>query len=48
MLLGGIEYFTSRTVSIKGELRYHIVSDILNGSFNPDGAAITIGLKKYF
>ena len=47
-LLGGIECFTSRTVSIKGELRYHIVSDILNGSFNPDGAAITIGLKKYF
>jgi hypothetical protein len=47
-LLGGIEYFTSRTVSIKGELRYHIVSDILNGSLNPDGAAITIGLKKSF
>ena len=45
-LLGGIEYFTSRTVSVKGELRYHIVSDI--GTLNPDGATVSIGLKKYF
>lgn len=45
-VFGGIEFFTSRTVSVKGELRYHIISNI--GSFNPDGAAVTIGLKKYF
>jgi opacity protein-like surface antigen len=45
-LLGGVELFTSRTVSVKGELRYHIVSDI--DTFNPDGAAVSIGLKKYF
>ena len=25
-LLGGVEYFTSKTFSVKGEARYHIVS----------------------
>jgi opacity protein-like surface antigen len=45
-LFGGVEYFTSNTLSVKGELRYHIVSDAL--SLNPDGATISIGLKKYF
>jgi Outer membrane protein beta-barrel domain len=45
-LFGGAEFFTSRTVSVKGELRYHIVSDI--NSFSPNGAAVSIGLKKYF
>jgi opacity protein-like surface antigen len=45
-LFGGVEYFTSNTLSVKGELRYHIVSDAF--SLNPDGATISIGLKKYF
>ena len=45
-LFGGVEYFTSNTLSVKGEIRYHLVSDI--GPLNPDGATISIGLKKYF
>ena len=45
-VFGGVEYFTSNTLSVKGEIRYHLVSDI--GSLNPDGATISIGLKKYF
>lgn len=45
-LLGGLEFFQSSTVSIKGELRYHIIGDV--GGLNPDGASLTIGIKKYF
>jgi hypothetical protein len=45
-LFGGIEMFNSNTFSIKAELRYHLISNI--GDFNPDGAALTIGVKKYF
>lgn len=45
-LFGGIEYFTSPTLSIKGEARYHVISDA--GGFDPDGLALTIGVKKYF
>ena len=45
-IFGGLEFFTSDTVSVKGEARYHIIDNI-NG-FNPDGLALTIGLKKYF
>lgn len=45
-VFGGVEYFTSNTLSVKGEIRYHLVSDV--GSLNPDGATISIGLKKYF
>lgn len=43
---GGIEYFTSRTVTVKGEARYHIVKD----DVVPDasGLSLTVGLKKYF
>ena len=43
---GGVEYFTSNTLSIKGEFRYHLVSDAFG--LNPDGAALTVGVKKYF
>jgi opacity protein-like surface antigen len=45
-LLGGIEFFTSRTLTLKGEARYQVVgSDVL-----PDahGLTLSIGLKKYF
>jgi len=53
VLLGGIEYFTSNTVSIKGEASYHLISNA-DGGFagrgprNPDGFKLTVGLKKYF
>ena len=49
VLLGGIEMFTSNTVSIKGEFSYHLISNVDNfGPENPDGFKITLGLKKYF
>ena len=45
-IFGGVEYFTSNTVSVKGEARYHLVAN--SGGYNPDGLSLTIGLKKYF
>lgn len=45
-IFGGAEFFTSDTFSVKGEARYHVVSDI--GAFNPGGLALTIGVKTYF
>jgi opacity protein-like surface antigen len=45
-IFGGVEFFTAKTVSVKGEARYHIVSDV-NG-FSPSGLALTIGLKSCF
>jgi hypothetical protein len=45
-IFGGAEFFTSKTVSVKGEARYHIVSKV-NG-FNPSGLALTVGVKSYF
>jgi hypothetical protein len=45
-VFGGFEVFNGRTVSVKGELRYHLIRNL--GSLNPDGAALTVGLKKYF
>ncbi len=44
---GGIEYFTGRTVALKGEARYHIVPNVRGGQ-DPSGLALTMGLKKYF
>jgi opacity protein-like surface antigen len=43
---GGIEYFVHRTVSIKGEGRYHAVPETLG--LEPSGIALTVGLKTYF
>jgi hypothetical protein len=49
VLLGGAEFFTSNTVSVKGEVSYHLISNVDNfGPRNPDGLKLTIGLKKYF
>lgn len=49
VLLGGLEYFTSNTMSLKGEVSYHLISNVENfGPRNPDGLKLTIGLKKYF
>jgi hypothetical protein len=45
-IFGGAEFFTNNTTSVKAEARYHLIDNI-NG-FNPDGLALTIGLKKYF
>jgi Outer membrane protein beta-barrel domain len=45
-LFGGVELFTNRTTSFKIEGRYHAISDIRG--FDPDGVALTVGLKKYF
>ena len=45
-LLGGIEYFLNRAWTIKGEGRYQWVDD--RPGVNPDGTALTIGLKRYF
>lgn len=49
VLLGGLEFFTSNTVSVKGEASYHLISNVDGfGPRNPDGLKLTIGLKKYF
>jgi hypothetical protein len=45
-IFGGVEYFTSNTWSIKGEVRFHLISDAFG--LNPDGVALTIGVKRYF
>lgn len=45
-LFGGAEFFTSNTVSVKAEAKYHLISN--PGAFNPDGFSLSIGLKKYF
>ena len=45
-VFGGIELFTSNTLAVKAEARYHLIAN--PGAFNPDGLAVTIGLKKYF
>jgi hypothetical protein len=44
---GGVEYFTSRTVSLKGEARYHIIGETRTGQ-DPSGFVVTGGLKKYW
>ena len=49
VLLGGLEYFTSNTVSVKGEASYHFIGDVEGfGPRNPSGFKLSIGLKKYF
>ena len=45
-LLGGVEFFTSRTFSVKGEARYDAVTKV-NG-YNPSGMSLSIGVKSYF
>jgi opacity protein-like surface antigen len=44
---GGIEYFTGRTVALKGEARYHVIGNTRNGQ-DPSGLVFTGGLKKYW
>ena len=45
-LIGGLEFFTSDTFSVKAEGRYHIVMKA--DGYNPSGLALTIGAKTYF
>lgn len=45
-LLGGVEFFTSKTFAVKGEARYHIVTK--SGPYDPSGLALSIGVKSYF
>ena len=45
-LLGGLEYFLNRAWTIKGEGRYQWVDN--ERGVNPDGLALTVGLKRYF
>ena len=44
---GGVEYFTGRTVSLKGEARYHAIENMQSGQ-DPSGLVFTAGLKKYW
>jgi hypothetical protein len=44
---GGTEYFIGRTVSLKGEARYHLIKHSRTGD-DPSGMAITGGIKKYW
>jgi len=44
---GGLEYFINRTVTFKGEGRYHNIATPLGGP-DPSGWAITGGMKTYF
>jgi hypothetical protein len=46
-ILGGIEYFTSRTIALKGEARYQVVGETRN-AFDPSGLALLGGVKAYF
>jgi outer membrane protein with beta-barrel domain len=45
-VLGGLEYFTSRTFSIKGEARYHVITK--SGAYDPSGLSLSVGVKSYF
>jgi hypothetical protein len=45
-ILGGLEFFTSNTFAVKGEVRYDLVQK-WNG-YNPSGLGFTIGAKAYF
>lgn len=45
-LIGGLEFFTTRTFSVKGEAAYHIVTK--SGGYDPSGLALSIGVKTYF
>ena len=45
-LIGGVEVFTSRTFSVKGEARYNVVQK--SGDYNPSGLSLAFGVKSYF
>jgi opacity protein-like surface antigen len=45
-LLGGVEIFSGPTFAVKAEGRYHIVPRTFG--IDPDGFALTVGVKTYF
>jgi Outer membrane protein beta-barrel domain len=45
-VLGGAEFFASKTFSVKGEIRYNAVAKW--NTYDPSGLALTIGVKSYF
>ena len=45
-IFGGAEFFTGRTLSMKGEARYHIVGETFG--LEQGGLTVTIGVKTYF
>ena len=45
-VFGGVELFADRTLAVKGEARYHLIKNARG--LDPDGLALTIGLKQYF
>jgi opacity protein-like surface antigen len=45
-IFGGVEYFTSRTFSVRGEARYHAVMKA--SGYDPSGLALSVGVKTYF
>lgn len=45
-ILGGAEFFASKTFSVKGEARYNVVSKW--NAYDPSGLSLTIGVKSYF
>ena len=45
-LLGGVEFFTSKTFSVKGEARYDAVTK--GNGYDPSGVTLSIGIKSYF
>ena len=47
--LGGVEFFTSDTFSIKAEGSYHMIGDVDEfGDLAPGGLKLAVGVKKYF
>jgi hypothetical protein len=45
-ILGGAEFFASKTFSVKGEARYNVVSKW--NAYDPSGLSLTVGVKTYF
>lgn len=45
-LFGGAEFFASKTVAVKAEGGYHVVTK--SGPYDPSGLSLTIGVKSYF
>jgi hypothetical protein len=45
-IFGGVEYFTSRTFSVRAKARYHIVA--LAAGDDPSGLALSGGVRTYF
>jgi hypothetical protein len=45
-LIGGAEFFASKTFAVKGEARYNVVSKW--NAYDPSGLVVTIGVKSYF